>query len=224
MFIIGAKTQSDSPITFTNSSCYIGTDSCLYSNSKKVLTSSDLTNYPTRTSITTLYPDTFNTLTFSSLDSNFIYYGAVRNKTLGINNLVDTDKSSVYWVGDSDSDGGPSYGALFSICSDESFRIRYKSISDNMWSGWKRILTEDSSILNTFNKEAYLEWGGKNQVNSSSPIDFILNPFLSGNKLAALTRSEFTLYREISTDGTTWAWAKVGDDTNKQLFMGDTGY
>lgn len=224
LFIIGAKTQGSSPITFTNSSCYIGTDSCLYSNSKKVLTSSDLTNYPIRTSITTLYPDTFNTLTFSSLDSNFIYYGAVRNKTLGINNLVDTDKSSVYWVGDSDSDGGPSYGALFSICSDESFRIRYKSISDNMWSGWKRILTEDSSILNTFNKEAYLEWGGKNQVNSSSPIDFILNPFLSGNKLAALTRSEFTLYREISTDGTSWAHAKVDADTNKQLFMGDTGY
>ena len=224
LFIIGAKTQSDSPITFTNSSCYIGTDSCLYSNSKKVLTSSDLTNYPIRTSITTLYPDTFNTLTFSSLDSNFIYYGAVRNNTLGITNLVDTDKSSVYWVGDSDSDGGPSYGALFSICSDESFRIKYKSISDNMWSGWKKILTEDSSILNTFNKEAYLQWGGKNQVNSSSPIDFTLNPFLSGNKLAALTRSEFTLYREISTDGTTWAWAKVDADINKQLFMGDTDY
>ena len=223
LFIIGAKTQSNSPTTFTNSSCYIGTDSCLYSNSKKVLTSSDLTNYPTRTSITTLYPDTFNTLTFSSLDSNFIYYGAVSNKTLGINNLVDTDKSSVYWVGDSDSDGGPSYGALFSICSDESFRIRYKSISDNVWSGWKKILTEDSSILNTFNKEAYLEWGGKNQVNSSSPIDFILNPFLSGNKLAALTRSDVSLYREISVNGTSWTdW--TNSDEDKKIFMGDNAY
>ena len=223
LFIIGAKTQHDSPITFTNSSCYIGTDSCLYSNSKKVLTSSDLTNYPTRTSITTLYPDSFTLLTFSSLDSNFIYYGAVRNNTLGITNLVDTDKSSVYWVGDSDSDGGPSYGALFSICSDESFRIKYKSISDNMWSGQKKILTEDSSILNTFNKEAYLEWGGKNQVNSSSPIDFILNPFLSGNKLAALTRSDVSLYREISTNGTSWIdWTNSDDD--KKVFMGDIDY
>lgn len=223
LFIIGAKTQSNSPITFTNSSCYIGTDSCLYSNSKKVLTSSDLTNYPTRTSITTLYPDIFTLLTFTSLDSNFIYYGAVSNKTLGINNLVDTDKSSVYWVGNLDSDGGPSYGALFSICSDESFRIRYKSISDNIWSGWKKILTEDSSILNTFNKEAYLEWGGKNQINSSSPIDFTLNPFLSGNKLASLTRSDVSLYREISTNGTSWIdWTNSDDD--KKVFMGDNDY
>lgn len=224
LFIIGAKTQSNSPTTFTNSSCYIGTDSCLYSNSKKVLTSSDLTNYPIRTSITTLYPDTFNILTFSSLDSNFIYYGAVSNKTLGINNLVDTDKSSVYWVGNSDSNGGPSYGALFSICSDESFRIRYKSITDNIWSEWKKILTEDSSILNTFNKEAYLQWGGKNQINSSSPIDFTLNPFLSGNKLAALTRSDVSLYRELSTDGTSWARANADADFDKKLFMGDSDY
>lgn len=223
LFIIGAKTQSNSPTTFTNSSCYIGTDSCLYSNSKKVLTSSDLTNYPTRTSITTLYPGTFNTLTLSSLGSNFIYYGAVINRALGINNLAYTDKSSVYWVGDSDSDEGPSYGALFSICSDESFRIRYKSIPDNTWSGWKRILTEDSSILNTFNKEAYLEWGGKNQVNSSSPIDFTLNPFLSGNKLAALTRSDVSLYREISTNGTSWV-DRTNSDDDKKVFMGDNDY
>lgn len=224
LFIIGAKTQSGSPTTFTNSSCYIGTDSCLYSNSKKVLTSSDLTNYPTRTSITTLYPDTFNRLLPADLGSNFVYYGQVLNDYIDLENIGGDDYSSIFWVGGNSNLGGVSQGSLFAICSDGSFRIRMGNPIDNYWEDWKKIITEGSPILKNFNKEAYLEWGGKNQVNSSSPIDFTLNPFLSGNKLAALTRSEFTLYREISTDGTTWAWAKVGDDTNKQLFMGDTGY
>ena len=224
LFIIGARTQSNSPITFTNSSCYIGTDSCLYSNSKKVLTSSDLTNYPTRTSITTLYPDTFNIPLPADLGSNFVYYGQVLNDDIDLENIGGDDYSSIFWVGGNSNLGGVSQGSLFAICSDGSFRIRMGNPIDNYWEDWKKIITEGSPILKNFNKEAYLEWGGKNQVNSSSPIDFTLNPFLSGNKLAALTRSEFTLYREISTDGTTWAWAKVGDDTNKQLFMGDTGY
>lgn len=224
LFIIGAKTQSNSPTTFTNNSCYIGTDSCLYSNSKKVLTSSDLTNYPTRTSITTLYPDTFNRLLPADLDSNFVYYGQVPNDYIDLENIGGDDYSSIFWVGGNSNLGGVSQGSLFAICSDGSFRIRMGNPIDNYWEDWKKIITEGSPILKNFNKEAYLEWGGKNQVNSSSPIDFTLNPFLSGNKLAALTRSEFTLYREISTDGTTWAQAKVDADINKQLFMGDTGY
>lgn len=83
--------------------------------------------------------------------------------------------------------------------------------------------SNSNKIATVLNKEAYLEWGGKNQVNSSSPIDFILNPFLSGNKLAALTRSDVSLYKEISTDGTSWMKAP-SDGANKKLFMGDSDY
>lgn len=84
--------------------------------------------------------------------------------------------------------------------------------------------SNSNKIASVLNKEAYLEWGGKNQINSSSPIDFTLNPFLSGNKLAALTRSDVSLYREISTDGTSWASANSDADANKKLFMGDSDY
>ena len=84
--------------------------------------------------------------------------------------------------------------------------------------------SNSNKIASVLNKEAYLEWGGKNQINSSSPIDFTLNPFLSGNKLAALTRSDVSLYREISTDGTSWANANADADYNKKLFMGDSDY
>lgn len=223
LFIIGAKTQSNSPITFTNSSCYIGTDSCLYSNSKKVLTSSDLTNYPTRTSITTLYPDTFNIPLPADLGSNFVYYGQVPNDNIDLENMGGDDYSSIFWVGGNSNLGGVSQGSLFAICSDGSFRIRIGNPIDNYWEDWKKIITEGSPILKNFNKEAYLEWGGKNQINSSSPIDFTLNPFLSGNKLAALTRSDVSLYREISTNGTSWTdWTNSDDD--KKVFMGDNDY
>ena len=105
--------------------------------------------------------------------------------------------------------------------------VNSKALSSNITLTGSDINVSSSNsnkIASVLNKEAYLQWGGKNQINSSSPIDFTLNPFLSGNKLAALTRSEFTLYREISTDGTSWAYANVDADTNKQLFMGDTGY
>lgn len=224
LFIIGAKTQSNSPTTFTNSSCYIGTDSCLYSNSKKVLTSSDLTNYPTRTSITTLYPDTFNIPLPADLGSNFVYYGQVLNDDIDLENIGGDDYSSIFWVGGNSNLGGISQGSLFAICSDGSFRIRMGNPIDNYWEDWKKIITEGSPILKNFNKEAYLEWGGKNQINSSSPIDFTLNPFLSGNKLAALTRSDVSLYREISTDGTSWARANADADYDKKLFMGDSDY
>lgn len=84
--------------------------------------------------------------------------------------------------------------------------------------------SNSNKIASVLNKEAYLQWGGKNQVNSSSPIDFTLNPFLSGNKLAALTRSDVSLYREISTDGTSWASANTDANANKKLFMGDSNY
>lgn len=84
--------------------------------------------------------------------------------------------------------------------------------------------SNSNKIASVLNKEAYLEWGGKNQINSSSPIDFTLNPFLSGNKLAALTRSDVSLYREISTDGTSWARANADADHDKKLFMGDSDY
>lgn len=83
--------------------------------------------------------------------------------------------------------------------------------------------SNSNKIASVLNKEAYLEWGGKNQINSSSPIDFTLNPFLSGNKLAALTRSDVSLYREISTNGTSWTdWTNSDDD--KKVFMGDNDY
>lgn len=83
--------------------------------------------------------------------------------------------------------------------------------------------SNSNKIASVLNKEAYLQWGGKNQINSSSPIDFTLNPFLSGNKLAALTRSDVSLYREISTNGTSWIdWTNSDDD--KKVFMGDNDY
>lgn len=83
--------------------------------------------------------------------------------------------------------------------------------------------SNSNKIASVLNKEAYLEWGGKNQINSSSPIDFTLNPFLSGNKLAALTRSDVSLYREISVNGTSWTdWTNSDDD--KKVFMGDNDY
>lgn len=83
--------------------------------------------------------------------------------------------------------------------------------------------SNSNKIASVLNKEAYLEWGGKNQINSSSPIDFTLNPFLSGNKLAVLTRSDVSLYREISVNGTSWTdWTNSDDD--KKVFMGDNDY
>ena len=105
--------------------------------------------------------------------------------------------------------------------------VNSKALSSNITLTGSDINVSSSNsnkIASVLNKEAYLEWGGKNQVNSSSPIDFTLNPFLSGNKLAALTRSDVSLYREISTDGTSWASANTDANANKKLFMGDSDY
>lgn len=105
--------------------------------------------------------------------------------------------------------------------------VNNKALSSNIILTGSNINVSSSNsnkIASVINKEAYLEWGGKNQVLSSSPIDFTLNPFLSGNKLAALTRSDVSLYREISTDGTSWMDAMVDADANKNLFMGDSDY
>ena len=105
--------------------------------------------------------------------------------------------------------------------------VNSKALSSNITLTGSDINVSSSNsnkIASVLNKEAYLEWGGKNQINSSSPIDFTLNPFLSGNKLAALTRSDVSLYREISTDGTSWASANTDADANKKLFMGDSDY
>ena len=104
--------------------------------------------------------------------------------------------------------------------------VNSKALSSNITltgSDIKVSSSNSNKIASVLNKEAYLEWGGKNQINSSSPIDFTLNPFLSGNKLAALTRSDVSLYREISTNGTSWVdWTNSDDD--KKVFMGDTDY
>ena len=104
--------------------------------------------------------------------------------------------------------------------------VNSKALSSNITltgSDIKVSSSNSNKIASILNKEAYLEWGGKNQINSSSPIDFTLNPFLSGNKLAALTRSDVSLYREISTNGTSWIdWTHSDDDT--KVFMGDIDY
>lgn len=104
--------------------------------------------------------------------------------------------------------------------------INSKALSSNIILTGSDINVSSSNsnkIASVLNKEAYLEWGGKNQINSSSPIDFILNPFLSGNKLAALTRSDVSLYREISVNGTSWTdW--TNSDEDKKVFMGDNNY
>ena len=104
--------------------------------------------------------------------------------------------------------------------------VNSKALSSNITLTGSDINVSSSNsnkIASVLNKEAYLEWGGKNQINSSSPIDFTLNPFLSGNKLAALTRSDVSLYREISTNGTSWTdWTNSDDD--KKVFMGDNDY
>lgn len=104
--------------------------------------------------------------------------------------------------------------------------VNSKALSSNIiltGSDIKVSSSNSNKIASVLNKEAYLEWGGKNQINSSSPIDFTLNPFLSGNKLAALTRSDVSLYREISTNGTSWIdWTNSDDD--KKVFMGDIDY
>ena len=104
--------------------------------------------------------------------------------------------------------------------------VNSKALSSNITLTGSDINVSSSNsnkIASVLNKEAYLQWGGKNMIYSSSPIDFTLNPFLSGNKLAALTRSDVSLYREISTDGTSWIdWTNSDDD--KKVFMGDTDY
>lgn len=105
--------------------------------------------------------------------------------------------------------------------------VNSKALSSNITLTGSDINVSSSNsnkIASVINKEAYLEWGGRNMIYSSSPIDFTLNPFLSGNKLAALTRSDVSLYREISTDGTSWARANAGADVDKKLFMGDSDY
>lgn len=104
--------------------------------------------------------------------------------------------------------------------------VNSKALSSNITLTGSDINVSSSNsnkIASVLNKEAYLEWGGKNQINSSSPIDFTLNPFLSGNKLAALTRSDVSLYREISINGTSWVdW--TNSDNDKKVFMGDNDY
>lgn len=104
--------------------------------------------------------------------------------------------------------------------------VNSKALSSNITLTGSDINVSSSNsnkIASVLNKEAYLEWGGKNQINSSSPIDFTLNPFLSGNKLAALTRSDVSLYREISVNGTSWTdW--TNSDKDKKIFMGDNDY
>ena len=107
--------------------------------------------------------------------------------------------------------------------------VNSKALSSNITLTGSDINVSSSNsnkIASVINKEAYLEWGGKNQIYSSSPIDFTLNPFLNGNRLAALTRSDVSLYREISTDGNSWMVVDSSDvdSSNKQLFMGDTNY
>ena len=42
MFIIGATSQAANPQTYSNVNCYIGSDNCLYSNTKKVVTDDQL--------------------------------------------------------------------------------------------------------------------------------------------------------------------------------------
>lgn len=104
--------------------------------------------------------------------------------------------------------------------------VNSKALSSNITLTGSDINVSSSNsnkIASVLNKEAYLEWGGKNQINSSSPIDFTLNPFLSGNKLAALTRSDVSLYREISTNGTSWI-NRTNSDNDKKVFMGDNDY
>lgn len=45
IFIVGAKMQAESSITYTNEKCYISsTDNCLYSNGEKVATLTDIAN------------------------------------------------------------------------------------------------------------------------------------------------------------------------------------
>jgi len=39
LYLVGAETQGDNPITYSNVNVYIGTDNCLYSNGEKVITS-----------------------------------------------------------------------------------------------------------------------------------------------------------------------------------------
>lgn len=104
--------------------------------------------------------------------------------------------------------------------------VNSKALSSNITltgSDIKVSSSNSNKIASVLNKEAYLEWGGKNQINSSSPLDFTLNPFLSGNRLAALTRSDVSLYREISINGTSWIdW--TDSDNDKKVFMGDNDY
>ena len=104
--------------------------------------------------------------------------------------------------------------------------VNSKALSSNITLTGSDINVSSSNsnkIASVLNKEAYLEWGGKNQIDSSSPIDFTLNPFLSGNRLAALARSDVSLYREISTNGTSWIdW--TSSDADKKVFMGDVDY
>ncbi|MBQ7835378.1 MAG: hypothetical protein IJ385_06300, partial [Ruminiclostridium sp.] len=41
IFLIGATSQAANPQTYSHDTCYVGTDGCLYSNGKKVLTASE---------------------------------------------------------------------------------------------------------------------------------------------------------------------------------------
>ena len=57
LYLIGATSQTSSSTTYSNSTCYIGTDSCLYSNGAKVLTShQSLSAYALKTDIPTTLP------------------------------------------------------------------------------------------------------------------------------------------------------------------------
>lgn len=70
---------------------------------------------------------------------------------------------------------------------------------------------------NTLNKEAYLQWGGRNIVGGVSPIDAALNDELSANRLAFMPAKDITV--EYSTNGGS-TWLDYGlTDSQKQALV-----
>ncbi len=75
-------------------------------------------------------------------------------------------------------------------------------------------LTKDAINSAGFN-EAYLDWGGKNLSGTYSPIDSVINPVLSPNRLAGFNPAGILV--EYTNDGTTWLTYNLTDAQKTSL-------
>lgn len=103
MYLVGATAQGNNPQTYSNSSVYIGTDNCLYSNGAKVLTTAT---------------DTKNTAG-SNADSGKLYIVGAKEQSSGTNGVQTYSNANAYVSGGYVYSNGQQIVALTPITTGE---------------------------------------------------------------------------------------------------------